>query len=209
VPVACEKEALVWLAGREARVYADWKAYTVRKGESLGQLSRRHGVSLAALRRANNKNDNTIKPGELLLVPGKSSRAAQSAAAAPRTGQSGYITVRSGDTLYALARANGRTVEDLRAANALGPRATLRIGQKLRLSRAEATFPQGAADSVPAVPGPSPQEAASEAKFTMVQAGDTLFSLARANNTTVDALRKLNGLTDPSRLRRGQKILLP
>lgn len=43
-------------------------------------------------------------------------------------------------------------------------------------------------------------------QFHIVQKGDTLFSIARRNNTTVEALRRLNNMNDRSVLKAGDKI---
>ncbi|MCH2063512.1 MAG: LysM peptidoglycan-binding domain-containing protein [Roseibacillus sp.] len=46
-------------------------------------------------------------------------------------------------------------------------------------------------------------------KTCAVTTGDTLSSIARRYNTSVDSLMKINGITDPTRLRIGQKLTLP
>jgi murein DD-endopeptidase MepM/ murein hydrolase activator NlpD len=42
-----------------------------------------------------------------------------------------------------------------------------------------------------------------------VRTGDTIFSLARSYNVSQDELMRLNGITDPSRLRVGQQLRIP
>ncbi|WP_231563635.1 LysM domain-containing protein [Anoxybacillus sp. KU2-6(11)] len=42
----------------------------------------------------------------------------------------------------------------------------------------------------------------------VVQKGDTLSKIATKHNTTVDALQKLNGISNPNLIRVGQKIRL-
>lgn len=43
--------------------------YRVRKGDSLWTIARRHGVSVARLRRANEMSGSRIKPGQVLAIP--------------------------------------------------------------------------------------------------------------------------------------------
>lgn len=43
----------------------------------------------------------------------------------------------------------------------------------------------------------------------VVRAGESLWSIARRNNTTVDTLARINQLNDPARLTRGMAILVP
>ncbi|HEY6529881.1 MAG TPA: peptidoglycan DD-metalloendopeptidase family protein [Cellvibrionaceae bacterium] len=56
-------------------------------------------------------------------------------------------------------------------------------------------------------PSASPEKKSAIGSYR-VQAGDTLFALAWKNNTTVDKLQKLNGMTANSILRIGQNIRL-
>jgi len=45
------------------------KTYTVRKGDSLWSISRKFGISLTSLKKANGMRRNTIKPGQKITVP--------------------------------------------------------------------------------------------------------------------------------------------
>jgi membrane-bound lytic murein transglycosylase D len=256
VPVEKEKIALAWLASRESRIYANWRNYKVRKGDTLAQVAKAHGTTVALLRQANNLQGNALKQGNILLVPANAKAAQQAAAAGKgeaagakkdtraqqagasvqtdaRTGAT-YVVVRSGDTLYSLARDHGSSVDELRALNKLKPDSSLQIGQKILLAQGkqasgqrQATAPAAgkAAAGKPAAGKPAAGKAVggkpaagatgakkkdAESRFAVVQTGDTLYSLAKANNTTVDALKKLNGLdAQGARLRPGQLIRLP
>jgi murein DD-endopeptidase MepM/ murein hydrolase activator NlpD len=46
-------------------------------------------------------------------------------------------------------------------------------------------------------------------RIHVVRAGDTIFSLARSFNVSQEELMRLNGITDPSRLRVGQQLRIP
>lgn len=43
----------------------------------------------------------------------------------------------------------------------------------------------------------------------VVKDGDTLFSIAKANGVTMDALQKANNLDDPNKLKIGQELIIP
>ena len=62
-----------------------------------------------------------------------------------------------------------------------------------------------AAPTAPPLPNGQPTEALT----VVVQAGDTLTAIALANNTTLDTLMQLNGLTNPDQLFVGQILTLP
>ena len=80
-------------------------------------------------------------------------------------------TVQAGDTLYSIAKRYNTTVDVLKNLNNLSSN-ILTIGQVLKL----------------------PVTASSTITHT-VKRGDTLYSIARQYNTTVDALRRLNSLS--------------
>ena len=96
-------------------------------------------------------------------------------------------TVKSGDSLWNIAKRYGVTVNELKSANNLTSN-TLSIGQKLKIPKTET-------DEV-------------ETSTYTVKAGDSLYAIARKYNTTVDALKSLNNLTTNT-LQIGQKLKIP
>lgn len=48
--------------------------YKVGRGDSLWTIARRHGTSVASLKRANGISTSRLKPGQMLAIPSKSSR---------------------------------------------------------------------------------------------------------------------------------------
>ena len=95
-----------------------------------------------------------------------------------------YIKNVSGDTLYAIARKYNLTVDELKKLNNLTSN-LLTIGQRLKVK----------------------QEETSQNYYT-VQSGDSLYSIARKYNTTVDELKRLNNLTS-NLLTIGQRLIIP
>jgi peptidoglycan hydrolase-like protein with peptidoglycan-binding domain len=105
---------------------------------------------------------------------------------APDTGSGSFAyTVRSGDTLWLLANRYGTTVDAIKRLNGLTGD-NLQIGQVLRI--------------------PTEQSAA-YFDYT-VRSGDTLWLLANRFGTTVDEIRRLNGLTGDN-LQIGQVLRIP
>lgn len=95
-----------------------------------------------------------------------------------------YI-VKSGDNLYEIAKKYNTTVQDLIEYNNLST-TTLNVGMQLLI--------------------PKPQE--TKYLTYKVKQGDTLYTIALSNNTTVTELKKLNNLTNNT-LSIGQTLLLP
>ena len=103
---------------------------------------------------------------------------------APDSGTIEY-TVQPGDTLWLLSRRFGTTVDAIKALNNLTSD-MLYIGQKLLI----------------------PADGATPSFSYTVQPGDTLWLLSRRFNTTVDAIKALNGLTSDL-LSIGQVLQIP
>lgn len=102
--------------------------------------------------------------------------------------------VAKGETFYSISRSYGITVDELLAANNLEQGAVLKAGQTLSIP----------VKGEVAEPGTS-----SEPDIYTVVKGDTLYSIARKSGSTVDEVRALNGFTDATVLKVGQKIKLP
>ncbi|NMC68968.1 MAG: LysM peptidoglycan-binding domain-containing protein [Myxococcales bacterium] len=104
----------------------------VREGESLWSIARECGISVAALRRANDlEEDASIRPGQRLRIPpprgGSSSADAtttggdrSTAATGRRPARAGIrVEVRPGQTLSDLAREHGISVRSIQRANGI------------------------------------------------------------------------------------------
>lgn len=99
---------------------------------------------------------------------------------------SNYYTVKSGDSLWSISKKFGITVDELKSANNLSSN-LLSVGQNL------------------IIPGKESQTTGDE---YVVKKGDTLYSIARKYNTSVDNLKSINNITTDS-LAIGQIIKLP
>lgn len=114
------------------------RSHTVRGGDTVSALARTYGSSVAAIVQANGLDHRAfIRVGQQLTIPGRGSGAA--AAAAATTTTSGGYTVRTGDTVSAIAARHGTTVQAVVAANGLDARASIRAGQRLTVPGAAAS----------------------------------------------------------------------
>lgn len=102
-------------------------------------------------------------------------------------------TVKKGDTLSRIARKFHTNVRALRKENGLKSD-MIKIGQKLDIP--------GSSEVA------SVQESSIPGTYT-VKKGDTLSKIARKFNTTTKRLVKLNGISDPNRLKIGMELRLP
>ena len=97
--------------------------------------------------------------------------------------------VEKGDTLYSLSKKYGVSVDELRSANAISG-SDLYAGQKL------------------IIPAKKNDKRVTYESYT-VKAGDTLYSIAKRSEITIDELRRLNSLDSSAVLKIGQNLKVP
>lgn len=124
----------------------DRGSITVSQGDTLYSLARRHNVSVAALKRANGLSSNIIRPGQQLVLPGRTARRVVERRVVergprtyePRTSDpiddDSTYTVQPGDSLYSIARRTNLSVASLRSWNDISNARRLMPGTKLRLT---------------------------------------------------------------------------
>ncbi|HSB90291.1 MAG TPA: LysM peptidoglycan-binding domain-containing protein, partial [Anaerolineales bacterium] len=145
----------------------------------------------------------------------------------PPASASRTITVRHGQSLWDIAVAWGITVETIAAANNLTDVNMVKPGQRLtvpvaddpdarakvaanaaRLVAASAKPAAAKPATVRTAARPSSRPAAS-ALTVRLSDGQTLWSLARAHGTSVDAIVAANGLSNADRVRAGTRLVIP
>ena len=118
----------------------------------------------------------------------------------------GLYQVQPGDTLFRIARTNGLGVDELKELNGLTDN-TISVGQTLRLTPSAAGAP-------PTIEGPDigvgqtlPQTPTADAPVHVVAPGETLFRIALRYETTVDTIRRLNGIQG-DQIEVGQRLVV-
>ena len=115
--------------------------HTVKKGETLSAIARKHHTSITKLRQANGlKKSDVLKFGKVLKVP--ASR--YTAKVKTPTASTKYV-IKRGDTLSAIARKHHTTITKLRKANGLQKSDTIKIGKVLKVpqTKKQITFVKG------------------------------------------------------------------
>jgi LysM repeat protein len=120
-------------------------------------------------------------------------------------------TIAKGDNLWNLAKKNNLTVSELAKVNNLSTGATLQPGKKLIIPGKIGAAPKESAPTTPAT-GKTAAAAArptGDAVRHTVQPGESLGIIARKYQVTTGELAAANSITDPSKVRAGQQLIIP
>lgn len=177
------QELIIPYGATSTPTYTREKTYTVVSGDTLYSIADRNGTTVDAIKQANNLNSNVLSIGQTLTIPSGGSTV-------PTQKNGTSYTVVSGDTLYSIADRYGTTVDAIKQDNNLTSN-ILNIGQTL---------------SIPAGGGLVPTQKRGTS-YTVVS-GDTLYSIADRNGTSVDAIKQANKLTS-NNLSIGQTLTIP
>jgi membrane-bound lytic murein transglycosylase D len=125
---------------REERI--QYRHHSVRRGDTLHMVANRYGVSVEAVRSANQLKTNLLRAGQDLLIPVSTRPLVPAVAAAPRpvsvaapAPKGGPVVhrVRAGDTLWSIARRYNVLVEQIRHWNLLDADDVIKLGQRLKI----------------------------------------------------------------------------
>jgi LysM repeat protein len=96
--------------------------YTVKSGDTLTAIAKKYNTTVAKLQSLNNiKNANVISVGQVLIVTGTTTATATT------------YTVKSGDTLSAIAKKYNTTVDSIAHKNRIADANKISVGQKLTI----------------------------------------------------------------------------
>jgi len=143
--------------------------YTVKAGDTLYGISNQFGVSVTELAELNGIKGSNLQIGKVLIIP---------SASGTNPNNMFMYTVKSGDSLYSIAKKYNTTVQKIIDLNYLKS-TNLVVGQVLRIPEMY-----------------TKEEDMVLPNYTnyIVKRGDTLYSIARDNNVSIDTLIKDNAL---------------
>ena len=168
----------------------------VKEGDTLWGIANEVGTTVEALKQANNLKSDLIKPEDVLTYDLEAEVTYEEDA-------EGSYTVRSGDTLWSIAEQFGVSLDELYALNNLSsdlihPGLVLNVGGEVASAPAvnEVEVEEVEKVEVPAENAEvEVEEVPAASGAYVVEAGDTLYSIARATGVSIDELKALNGLS--------------
>lgn len=206
--MVCLAGLLLFSAGH---VFAQQQAtYEVKAGDTLYGISKSLNVTIAELQQWNNLAGNDIEVGQKLIyyerkenAEGNNGGNSEPLIGQPSNSQNIFYTVKSGDTLYGIAREHNMTISQLREVNNISGD-NIRVGQTLAVKKKNETPPSVAEFS---------EESTPQGVFSAysIKRGETVSAINRRFKMTEEEFLKLNPDVDPNRLVVGQEVtvLLP
>jgi N-acetylmuramoyl-L-alanine amidase len=172
---------------------ADTDTHKVKAGETLFSISQQHNVTVEDLKKWNGLSSTLIYANQTLQI-GSTSTDSPSSSTPTTTSSNHTYTVKSGDTLYRIAKNNGTSVQQLKEWNNLSSH-LIYVNQVLKISGT------GTVSSSPSAPvqektnetqaSPAP----SNSKSYKVQPGDTMWSVAQRHGISISQLKQWNNLS--------------
>ena len=181
--------------------------HTVVSGDTLFSIAQRYGVDMNAIIQANNiENPSRILRGQVLIIPGLSVPDDSAQVQNPLVAATPLVhVVQRGESLGAIARQYGTTVEQILQANTIANPNRIFPGQSLNIWVSPEVAQQTAA--------PAPQQPVQPAPTTnisyTIQPGETLGMIAQRYGMSWTTLAQMNGIYDPDRVLAGQTIIVP
>jgi len=179
----------------------------VRKGDTLETLAKKYRSDVKNIMLANNmRRPEPLTVGKTVRVPlvealsderpAPAHAATQAAKAPAHKPETIEHVVRPGDSLWNIAKHYGTTTQEIERVNRVNA-SNITLGQVLKIV-------PGATPPLAKIEPPTPRPGTT---YT-VRKGDTLQSIAKSHNTTVERLLALNKMKPHSKIQPGQKILV-
>ncbi|ORU94268.1 MAG: lytic transglycosylase [Cycloclasticus sp. symbiont of Bathymodiolus heckerae] len=183
-----------------------WVRHKVKPGETLGHIARLYRTTTKQIIQANAIKNNLIHEGKHLLIPTANYNNSLYANSVemrknaivntPRKGYKIEYYVKSGDSFWTIARRYHVGVRQLSKWNAMAPRDTLKIGQKLVI------WSKNSHSSAGTLLTSSRKH--QTIRYT-VRNGDSLYLISRKFNVSINDLKRWNTL-NKKYLKPGQKL---
>ncbi|MFH1675114.1 MAG: LysM peptidoglycan-binding domain-containing protein [Pseudomonadota bacterium] len=174
-----------WTPPQKSYIY-----HRVRKGESLYLISLKYRTSVRAIASANNiRQTHLIRPGQKLKIPARERDGRRAVASNYQLLPGGKYRVRTGDSLWLIARRFNTTTKTIQRLNSLES-TRLYVGQVLKITEQEGTLQ------------------AKNKKAYRVQPGDNLTWIAKKHNTTLTRILRVNSFSKNCTIYPGQVVFV-
>lgn len=178
--------------------------YKVKRGDTIGEIAERFGVSPTMIRKWNNITGNKIIAGKSLKIYSSTTASTLGDITTKSTANTNYHTVKPGETISKIAETYKVSIADIKAWNNLNSDKII-AGSTLKV------FSDAGVNDVPEtnVKNETKKNTSnvSNAKIHTVQKGESLYSISKKYNIPVAKLKQINDLSN-NKIVIGQKLKL-
>jgi membrane-bound lytic murein transglycosylase D len=173
--------------------------YVVQKGDNLGNIAKKHAVSVEDLKQWNNLSDVNVQLGFQLKIANESENPEEQIAVKKEYKTQEYVVLK-GDNVGTIAKKHKVSQEDIKLWNNLADN-NIQLGSKIIVSKTEIIVPEKASkkDKIAS-------KATKNQEHYYVQKGDSLYTIAKKYpGITISDIKKWNGISSEN-LKPGMKL---
>lgn len=184
----------------------EYYVYKVEKGEGFYSIEKKFDISQEEVIKFNPSAKNGLKRGQVLFIPTDKSDYAEEGGnyATPFE-----HTIKRGETLYAIAKMYGVTVDEICQLNP-GSRKRINAGSKLLIPQKNSNAATRSQASAKSSAEQAQQEDAEQSYiYHTIASGETLHAIARQYQSDVESIMRANPGIKPTKLSKGAVIRVP
>jgi LysM repeat protein len=203
------------IAGRNLKVYSDGGPkntgpelvndnnsnlyrYKIKRGDTIGEIAERFGVSSAMIRKWNNISGNKIVAGKTLKIYSSTNTSTLGDITTKTTSNTNYHKVKPGETISQIAETYKVRIADIKTWNNLS-------GDKIIAGSTLKLFSNAGVHDLPETSVKTTSTKNAGAKYHTVQKGESLYSISKKYNIPVAKLKQLNEMRE-NKIIIGQRI---
>ncbi len=207
------------MSGRNLRIYPDGTStnfavnetkntvsknniyrYKVKRGDNLSEIAEKFGVTTQQVRKWNNISGNKILAGKTLKIYNSSNTSSYGDNTTKNSANVNYYKIKAGDSIGGIAEKYGVKISDIQNWNNIS-------GNKIVAGKTLKIYSDANVNDISNVTSKTTKNVKTNQESYTVRSGDSLYSIAEKNNTTVAKLKSINNLTS-NKIKSGQKLRL-
>jgi membrane-bound lytic murein transglycosylase D len=207
------------MSGRNLRIYPDGTSnnvavnetkntvsknniykYKVKKGDNLSEIAEKFGVTTQQVKKWNNISGNKIVAGKTLKIYNSTTSSSYGDNTTKNSSNVNYYKIKSGDSIGSIAEKYGVKVSEIQKWNNIS-------GNKILAGKTLKIYSDANVNDISNEITKTTKNTKTNQQNYTVKNGDSLYSIASKNNTTVAKLKSLNNLTT-NNIKSGQKLKL-
>ncbi len=205
------------MSGRNLRIYPDGTSnniavnetkntvsknniykYKVKRGDNLSEIAEKFGVTTQQVRKWNNISGNKIIAGKTLKIYNSTNSSSYGDNTTKNSANVNYYKIKPGDSIGSIAEKYGVKISDIQNWNNIS-------GNKILAGKTLKIYSDANVNDIPTVTSKTTKNLKSKTENYTVKSGDSLYSIAEKNRTTVAKLKSINGLTS-NKIKTGQEL---